>query len=192
MMICADDTPMHWTDEERAELASSDFPRKDEWLGLLPSGLHFRPLGNKSLAVLWEYVHLETPVSDPPHPEPTFDSFYPEIVVRGLTSIIPDFQQYIGATAKGLHVDGGYYCKTIQNMPIVDAYRSLRGAYVAGAYSGFGIMSSPALAELMALRILGKPLPDYAQAFEIESHRENLRRAAESGHAGSRHKEVQL
>lgn len=192
MVICADNTRLHWSPEEREELAASDFPLKNEWLGELPSGLHFRPFGNKTLAILWEYVHVDTPVSEPPHPEPQYDQLYPEIVTRGLATVIPAFQDYIGASAKNLYIDGGYYCKTRDNLPIVGAYDSPKGAFVCGALSGFGIMSSCAVAELTALRIYRRTLPGYAKSLEIEQHNLQEEEALRSGIQGSRHKEVQL
>ena len=39
------------------------------------------------------------------------------------------------------------------------------GAYVLGALSGFGIMSSQAAADLLSAHLLGRPLPNYAAAF---------------------------
>jgi len=172
MTLCADETSMFWTPEEREEIEASDFPRKEEFLGTLPSGFHFRPFGNRTLAMLWEYVHIDYEPSEPPHPEPEFDPYYPEITLRGMCSLVPSFRRYISHGVKKVMVDGGYYCKTQRNMPLIDSVGSLKGAFVFGGISGFGIMSSCAGGELIAQKILGHPLPSYAGLFSIEAHQE--------------------
>jgi glycine/D-amino acid oxidase-like deaminating enzyme len=50
------------------------------------------------------------------------------------------------------------------NRPLIGAL-PIEGAYVLGALSGTGIMSSHAVGELLALHVMGKALPDYATAF---------------------------
>jgi glycine/D-amino acid oxidase-like deaminating enzyme len=40
------------------------------------------------------------------------------------------------------------------------------GAYVAGAYSGYGLMVAAGGAELLADHLVGSPLPPYAASFE--------------------------
>lgn len=40
-------------------------------------------------------------------------------------------------------VDGGYYCKTPENLPLVGPYQCdeiQRGYYICGATSGYGVM----------------------------------------------------
>jgi glycine/D-amino acid oxidase-like deaminating enzyme len=61
-------------------------------------------------------------------------------------------------------VDGGYYCKTRENRPLVGPL-PVDGAYVLGALSGFGIMASHAGADLLAKYMTGSALPDYARWF---------------------------
>ena len=61
-------------------------------------------------------------------------------------------------------VDGGYYCKTPENRPLVGPL-PIGGAYVLGALSGYGIMASHAGADLLAAHVAGEALPDYAGAF---------------------------
>ncbi len=94
---------------------------------------------------------------------PTFDRDYPEIVLRGCARMIPGTQPYVGMGASGI-VDGGYYCKTPENRPLVGPL-PLTGAYVIGALSGIGLMSSHSCAEMVAQHVMGETLPDYARWF---------------------------
>jgi glycine/D-amino acid oxidase-like deaminating enzyme len=128
-------------------------------LGTFPAGVHFRPRGARSILGIWTY---DTRVEDPRFP-PTFASGYADIVIRGLTAMIPGFHVYRGRGGEAI-VDGGYYCKTPDNRPLIGP-TTIEGVYVLGALSGFGIMGSQAAAELLAAYLLNVPLPDYAAAF---------------------------
>jgi glycine/D-amino acid oxidase-like deaminating enzyme len=46
----------------------------------------------------------------------------------------------------------------------------VEGAYLLGALSGFGIMAAPAAAELLALHMMGRPLPSHAPAFLLSRY----------------------
>jgi glycine/D-amino acid oxidase-like deaminating enzyme len=70
---------------------------------------------------------------------------------------------YFGMASRAL-VDGGYYCKTRENRPLVGPL-GVDGAYVLGALSGFGIMASHAGADLLATHLTGGTLPEYAKWF---------------------------
>jgi len=193
MVICSDPTSLYFSPEDRAALLASDFPHRDQLLSELPSGLHFRHLGNNHLAILWEHVHAETPAGDPPDPQPEFNPLFPEIVTRGLASVIPRFHDYLlGTENLGAKMDGGYYTKTPSNLPLIDEYAAPRGAFICGALSGFGVMSACAAGELTALRISGKPLPAYANAFEIAAQADAERLGMEPSTPGSRPRDVQL
>jgi glycine/D-amino acid oxidase-like deaminating enzyme len=61
-------------------------------------------------------------------------------------------------------VDGGYYCKTPENRPLVGPL-PVPGAFVCGALSGSGLMAAHALGELVAQHIVQEQLPDYARWF---------------------------
>ena len=69
--------------------------------------------------------------------------------------------------ANGLPVDGGYYCKTPDNRPLIGPL-PIKGAYIAGALSGYGVMGSQAAGELIAAHVAGAALPDYATAFSYD------------------------
>lgn len=66
-------------------------------------------------------------------------------------------------------VDGGYYCKTQENRPLIGPL-PVKGAYIIGALSGFGIMAAMAAGELLAKHIIGAELPDYASAFLLSRY----------------------
>jgi sarcosine oxidase, subunit beta len=128
-------------------------------LGTFPPGVHLRPRGARSLLGIWTYDARVEPPAFPPQ----FAEDYSSIVIGGLTAMIPGLARYVGRAHEGI-VDGGYYCKTPDNRPLIGP-TSLEGVYLLGALSGFGIMASQAAAELLAAHLLGKPLPDYADAF---------------------------
>jgi glycine/D-amino acid oxidase-like deaminating enzyme len=128
-------------------------------LGTFPSGVHLRPRGARSILGIWTY---DTRIEDPTFP-PVFHRDYPEVVIRGLAAMIPGLSAYVGS-AHEVIVDGGYYCKTPDNRPLIGP-TAIEGVYLLGALSGFGIMASQAAAELVAAHVLAAPLPDYAGAF---------------------------
>jgi glycine/D-amino acid oxidase-like deaminating enzyme len=164
-MIWNDPVTLHWSKEEREELAASE-----ETLWLLeefPGGVHFRPeggSGSNTLLGIWTYdIEAQEPVWPP-----RFQEEYGEIVVRGLTHMIPDLSVYIGKMSRPV-VDGGYYCKTQENRPLIGPL-PIRGAYIIGALSGFGIMAAMAAGELLANHVTGGELPDYAPAFLLSRY----------------------
>ena len=99
----------------------------------------------------------------PPVWPPTFDPDYPEILIRGLARMIPGLSAYFGHGNRA-YADGGYYCKTRENRPLIGPL-PVEGAYVIGGLSGYGIMTSQAAGELLATHITGGELPEYAPAF---------------------------
>jgi glycine/D-amino acid oxidase-like deaminating enzyme len=72
-------------------------------------------------------------------------------------------REYFGSGAAAV-VDGGYYCKTRENRPLVGPL-AVDGAYMLGALSGYGIMGSHAGGDLLAAHVTGARLPDYAEWF---------------------------
>jgi len=89
-------------------------------------------------------------------------------VLRGLSAMIPGLSVYFGQAHQG-YVDGGYYCKTRENRPLIGPL-PVEGAYVIGALSGYGVMASQAAAELLAAYLTGSALPAYAPAFRLERY----------------------
>ena len=128
-------------------------------LGTFPPGVHLRPRGDRSILGVWTYdTRVERPSLAPRLPSDYFD-----IVMRGLATMVPALGAYVEEGVSGI-VDGGYYCKTPDNRPLIGP-AAVGGVYVLGALSGFGIMASQAAAELLATHVLDRPRPAYAPAF---------------------------
>ena len=176
LMIWSDPVTLPWSDEEREELAAADETR---WLTEpLPAGVHFRPEGGpgaQTLLILWTYDVRPTPAVWPMRFEPE----YAEVVVRGLSRMIPGLAAYAGNVGRP-YVDGGYYCKTQENRPLIGPL-PIEGAYLFGALSGYGIMASQAGADLLAAYIAGSALPDYAPAFALGRYEDPAYRALLDG-----------
>ena len=127
--------------------------------GTFPGGVHFRTRGRKSILGIWTYDTRIERASFPP----AFASDYFDIVIRGLAAVIPRLSAYADDGPSAI-VDGGYYCKTPDNRPLIGP-TAIDGVYLLGALSGFGIMASQAAAELLAAHVLDHTRPDYAAAF---------------------------
>jgi len=166
LMIWNDPITLPWSDEEKFDLAADEATR---WLTEeFPPGVHFRPEGGpnaQTILMLWTY-HLKE--MEPVWPLPAFEAEYPEILLRGLSRMIPDLSVYFGRMSRP-EIDGGYYCKTQENRPLIGPL-PVTGAYVIGALSGFGIMASMAAGELLAAHVTGGELPDYAAAFMLDRY----------------------
>ena len=165
LMIWHDPVYLPWTEAERNRLAAYNQTR---WLlDEFPAGVHFRPrtdTDNHVLLIIWTYdIRAQEPVWPP-----TFDPYYPEILIRGLAHMIPGLSGYFAQGNKA-YVDGGYYCKTQENRPLIGPL-PIEGAYVIGALSGYGIMGSQAAGELLAAHITSSNLPEYASAFLLERY----------------------
>jgi glycine/D-amino acid oxidase-like deaminating enzyme len=160
MLIWADPQRLDLTDEERSLCVRQG--RRD-LLGRLPAGCHCRPEGgfdSEWVLGLWEYRRR---VMDPVWPVP-IDPMYAETVLRGLTTMIPKLSGYRDRAPESV-IDGGYYTKTTDNLPLIGA-AGAEGAFVCGGLSGYGVMAACAAGELAAMYATGAPLPDFAAAFD--------------------------
>jgi sarcosine oxidase, subunit beta len=158
LMIWCDPVDLTWSEEEREQLGQD--PELSWLLETMPAGVHFRPeggAGSRMHLLLWTY-HLEP--MEAVFPPPNFDPFYPEVVVRGLMRMVPGLAEYLGRMRRP-YVDGGYYCKTRENRPLIGP-TPVEGNYLLCGLSGYGIMASQSAAELLAAHLLGNELPDYA------------------------------
>ena len=167
LLIWTDPTKLPWSPEEAATIARSEETRP--LLDEFPSGVHARPEGGPGsdvVLVLWTYdvrpVQPVFPFAVDPH--------YPEIAFRGLAVMIPGLSAYFGRLPKPV-VDGGYYTKTRENRPLIGPL-PLKGGYLIGALSGYGIMASCAAGELLAAHLTGSPLPPYAPAFALDRYQD--------------------
>jgi sarcosine oxidase, subunit beta len=162
--IWTDPVRLPWSDDEREELAGSELRRL---LDEFPAGVHGRPEGSgesRSVLLIWTY-DVE-PVA-PTFPVP-FDPAYAEITIRGMSRMIPAMAGYLSRLPRTF-VDGGYYTKTRENRFLAGPL-PLEGAFVIGALSGYGLMSSNTAADLLAAHIAGAPLPAYAPAFQLSRY----------------------
>lgn len=164
LLIWADPQRIRWSPEEQGHLAAEG--RRD-LLGELPPGCHGRPEGGVDspwMLALWEYERV---VREPTWPVP-HDPLYAEVVLRGMTAMLPAMAGYAERLPHTV-VDGGYYTKTAENRPLAGPLRT-PGAFVAGALSGFGVMAACGVAELVALHVTGGPLPEHAPAFALDRY----------------------
>ena len=168
LMIWNDPIHLPWSSEEKEELAADE---ETSWLlEALPAGLHFRPEGgpgSKTILALWPYHIAVTERASWPL---KFDLEFAEVVMRGLTRMIPGLAVYLERIGRPV-IDGGYYTKTRENRPLICPL-PVTGAYVIGALSGFGIMAAPAAAELLAAQISGAIFPSYAAAFDLARYQD--------------------
>lgn len=171
MLIWGDEQELDWSPEERSELTGLG---RSDVLGTLPRFCHGRPEGGDGspwALGLWEWRRN---VLEPTWPLPE-DPLYPELVVRGLSTMLPAMAGYLDGLPESA-VDGGYYTKTAENRPLSGPVGP-DGSFVCGALSGFGVMAACALGELTALHVIGASLPAYAPAFMITRYQDPAYRA---------------
>lgn len=180
MIIWSDAQAIDWTAEERETLIGLNRP---ELVGELPIYCHGRPEGGVEspyFVALWEY-HGQ--VSEPVWPIPE-DDLYPEVVMRGLTTMVPELGRYHDRLPHST-TDGGYYTKTVENRPLIGP-AGPDGYYLACGYSGFGIMVASGGADLVSSHIIEAETPPYAPDFLLSryddpTYLEAIRAGVESG-----------
>lgn len=164
MVIWSDPQTLRWSAEETELLRSEG---RADVLGEMPAACHYRPEGGPDsdwVVALWEYHRL---VQEPTWPLPD-DPVYPEAVIKGLTTMVPGLAAYLDRLPQPV-IDGGYYTKTRENRPLVGPL-GVDGAFVVGAFSGFGVMAAAAAGELASMYVTGNELPDYAPAFALSRY----------------------
>ena len=164
MTIWSDEQMIDWSDEEREAL--TEMGRQDI-LGEMPIYCHFRPEGGHDspyFVALWEY-HRQ--LVEPAWPLPE-DPLYPEVVMRGLTTMVPGLSAYADRLPES-SVDGGFYTKTGENRPLIGP-SGVDGVHLLAGMSGFGVMVSAGAADLLARHITGAVLPHYADAFLLSRY----------------------
>lgn len=172
MMIWTDPVRLPWSAEERAELQESDAHR--HLLEEMPAGVHGRPEGGAdSPWMLGVWTHDAEPMEARFPVE--FDPAHAEIVVRGLSRLLPGLTAYLSRLPK-CFVDGGYYTKTRENRLLAGPL-PVEGAYLLGGLSGYGMMSSNGAADLLADYIAERALPPYAAAFHLDRYQDSAYQA---------------
>jgi sarcosine oxidase, subunit beta len=167
LLIWNDPQRLPWTEEERDLLAEDE--QSHPLLQIMPAGVHTRPEGSADaniLLMLWEYNARPT---EPVWPLP-LEPDYPDVLLRGLATMLPGLQVYFERSERPF-LDGGYYTKTTENRPLVGPLPG-QGAYLIGALSGFGLMAACAAGELLALHVTERSLPEYAPAFMLERYQD--------------------
>jgi glycine/D-amino acid oxidase-like deaminating enzyme len=164
MIIWSDPQTIDWSEEERTELERLD---RSDVTGEMPIFCHGRPEGSTDgsyFLALWEY-HQD--VIEPTWPLPT-DDLYPEVVMRGLTTMVPGLAPYLDGLPQSF-VDGGYYTKTEENRPLIGP-TDVTGVHLVTGMSGFGVMVAAGAGDLAARHIVGAPLPEYSDAFLVSRY----------------------
>lgn len=162
LIIWNDPVYLLWREEEREALESD--PDGRALLEEFPAGVHGRPAGGDNVLLYWT---LDTKRVEPVFPQ-TWDPAIPEILLRGMCAMVPALTAYLDKLPQPF-VDGGYYGKTEENRPLIGPV-PLQGAYLMGAFSGYGIMTACAAGELLAAHVSGAELPDYAPAFLLDRY----------------------
>ena len=158
-VIWTDPIQLDWSAAERELLERHESTRR--LVEQLPAGVHARPVDlthGDEVYLIWTFETDVRPYVWPP----VFSPHYADVVLRGCARMIPATGRYVGATT-GV-VDGGYYCKTPENRPLIGPL-GVKGAYVLGALSGSGVMAAHGSAELLAQHVAGATLPEYAHWF---------------------------
>ncbi|MEM7114943.1 MAG: FAD-binding oxidoreductase [Chloroflexota bacterium] len=159
--IFADPQYLEWDDDERELLESES---GYAWLlEEFPGGLHIKPDGGENgtwIKLGWAFNQQPEEVvwKRPKVPE------FVDVAVRGAARLVPGLRGYFDNVSKPFSHYGGYYTKTAENLPLIGPL-DVAGAYICGAFSGFGTMASCAAGELIAQWITGNELPDYASLF---------------------------
>jgi sarcosine oxidase subunit beta len=179
LLIWLDAQRLPWSEEDQ-QLLNED--PQTSWLTReLPPGVHTRPEGegeSRYILMLWEFRNQ---VMEPTWPLP-LDPYYPDVALRGLATMLPGLRAYFNRTPRPRQ-DGGYYTKTQENRPLIGPM-PVRGAYVIGALSGYGVMATCAAGELLAKHMTGSELPDYGPAFSLERYHDStyLTKFQSAGH----------
>jgi glycine/D-amino acid oxidase-like deaminating enzyme len=175
MIIWSDPQRLDWDDDERDALSAEG---RDDLLGELPVFCHGRPEGGSDspfLLGLWEYHGI---VAEPVWPLPE-DPLYPEVVLRGLSTMVPGLAAYRERLPQSV-VDGGYYTKTRENRPLIGP-AGPAGFHLLAGLSGFGVMVAAGAADLLARHVTDAELPDYADAFLLDRYDDPAYMAAITG-----------
>lgn len=165
LLIWDDPQLLEWDKDELAFLRNDPETR---WLTEpFPSGAHTRPeggSGSQMVLMLWEYkTRVVEPIPDPP-----LDEIYPEVALRGMARMVPALKGYFGRSPRP-YLDGGFYTKTRENRPLV-GLTPIKGVFLLGAISGYGIMSACGVGDLLSSYIAGTSLPDYAPSFALDRY----------------------
>ena len=164
--IDLDSQLIDWTPHEREVLEEDP---ASAWLGSsMPGGIHCRPEGGDHgtwIKLGWAYNR--TPSE--PEEKPPIDSNFPDIVLRGASRLNPRLKQYYGRLPRHITHYGGYYTMTKENWPLIGPMRA-KGAFIAGALSGFGTMAACAAGALCAGWVHSNGIPSFARSLAMSRY----------------------
>lgn len=156
--IYADAQYLNWSKEEKEFFASEE---KYNWLlNEFPGGLHIKPEG-EGIKLGWAFnTNNELPQWETP-----FSDIFPQVVLKGASSFIPQLIEYENNIPTPITEYAGYYTRTKENWPLIGPTK-IPNVYVIGALSGYGTMTACAAGQLCSKYILNdQELPDYAPYF---------------------------
>jgi glycine/D-amino acid oxidase-like deaminating enzyme len=159
-LIWSDPVVLDWPPEERMILAQSS--NSAHLLERMPGGVHIRPVDGPAGDEVWLIWTYENHPRMPVWP-PAYSDTYASAVMRAIGDMVPAMKGYGSDAMRGV-VDGGYYCKTPENRPLIGPL-AMEGAFVCGALSGYGVMAAHGAAELVAAHVTGGTLPDWSKWF---------------------------
>ncbi|MEM6282729.1 MAG: FAD-binding oxidoreductase [Chloroflexota bacterium] len=151
-MIFRDSPSAVWTANERA------FLRSHSGSETLPGNFHIRAANDDWIIAGWAFNRQQSEAAD----DPALDAMFAKVVLKGLSGFIPDLADYVVAPPLPILNSGGYYTRTVDNMPIIGS-TPRDGVYMIGGLSGFGVMVACGAGALLAEGIAsGEIAPDFA------------------------------
>ncbi|MGD8466161.1 MAG: FAD-dependent oxidoreductase [Anaerolineae bacterium] len=188
-LILKDELFLEWSEEEKAILTQEDDSR---WLlNKFASGPYLRPEGGQdSQWVLMGWAYNEPPykvhrrrdekrvgagVVCEPQWDPRYTRDFPEIVLRGMASLIEGLKQYLHKMPRPMQ-DGGYYVQTKdvvgetfreENPPLIGPLGP-QGAFIVNVCHG--VSMGCAAGELCAAWLTGNRLPEYAGELSLQRY----------------------
>ncbi|MEB8328522.1 FAD-binding oxidoreductase [Flavobacteriaceae bacterium KMM 6897] len=156
--IFADAQYLNWSKEEKEFFASEE---KYQWLlEELPAGLHIKPEG-EGIKLGWAF----NTKNELPQWETPFTDIFPQVVLKGACSFIPQLIEYENDIPTPITEYAGYYTRTKENWPLIGP-TEMPNVFLIGALSGYGTMTACAAGQLCSKYILNATdLPDYAPYF---------------------------
>ncbi|KAG2791111.1 hypothetical protein PC129_g8329 [Phytophthora cactorum] len=171
MPLTFDSDPMgklEISDADRKEIMAD--PSAARMLKEYPGGVHVRPYNGDKMMAVWTYDIEPVPAHYPV--EDVLDRRFPEVCVRGLTRMFPQVKSYLTRpeVRDSFYVSGGYYCKTLDNLPLIGpAPNTIGGVYLQSAMTGVGLMSSAASGHLLATHVMGETLEGCGLANHVDA-----------------------
>ncbi|KAG3111252.1 hypothetical protein PI124_g10007 [Phytophthora idaei] len=171
MPLTFDSDPMgklEISDADRKEIMAD--PSAARMLKEYRGGVHVRPYNGDKMMAVWTYDIEPVPAHYPV--EDVLDRRFPEVCVRGLTRMFPQVKSYLTRpeVRDSFYVSGGYYCKTLDNLPLIGpAPNTIGGVYLQSAMTGVGLMSSAASGHLLATHVMGETLEGCGLANHVDA-----------------------